>query len=246
MKNVFLAFALVLASLVSDGQAPKRSFVAFSLIAPTPVGNYRSTDVHNDYALFAKGGMGFGIEGAYMFHPYVGMGAMVAGISNKLDEAEFSDALKQGFKEQQGVLVNSRTKASSHWVQTAMLGVYGSFPLKGISLDAKVLGGLLTYQFPHIQVNSTSGGVEVVQKMNAKSTTNFGLNAGVGARVKLTEHLALRATVEYLQGSADLTIFQSVAAENGSLLATDQQTYPFTISMVNFGIGLAYQINNEK
>lgn len=246
MKNFLAAFVLVLTSLISQAQVAKRSFVTFSLMAPTPVGSYRSTDPYNDRALFAKGGMGFGIEGAYMFHPYMGVGAMVAGISNKLNEEAFSGAMEQVINDKQGEEVHSTTKTSPHWVQTAMLGLYGSYPMKRLSLDVKALGGFLSYQFPNIQISSSNGDKELVQKMNANNATSFGFNAGLGARIRLTEHLAFRAMVEYLQGSADLTIFQSAVYNEGATGVTGQGKYSFTISMVNFGVGLAYQINNEK
>lgn len=244
MKNFFIAFVFVLASLASQAQAQKRSFVAFSLLAPTPIGHYKSTDFESDNALFAKGGMGFGIEGAYMIHPYVGIGAMVAGISNKFEESEFSKGVKRKYHND-GYLVNATTTGGSHWVQAYMLGVHGSYPIKGVSFDVKVLGGPVSYQFPNVQVNLSSGGAVIDVEMSADKVTNWGINAGIGARVKLTQHLAIRATVDYLQSKADVNVFQS-GLQNGKVIATGQETISSAISMVNFGIGLAYQINNEK
>jgi len=245
MKSYLPVALLLFGSLYCNAQAPRRSFVAFSILAPIPTGQYGSSDPEGENPLLAKTGMGLGIEGAFMFHPYIGVGGMVTGISNRFDDAEFNSFLKDGYNNQFPV-VSATTESSSHWVQASMLGIYGSLPLKRISVDAKLLGGLFSYQFPSIRSVFSNGEVEFVHKVNADKATSFGINAGVGARMQLTNHLMLRATVDYLQGNVEATLFQSATYTNGRVIGTNQSEQSFTISMINLGIGLAYQINNEK
>src|ERR1017187_6379907 len=120
------------------------------------VGVWNPTDPANLSSGFAGKGATFGIEGAYFFSKYFGVGSMVnystfgfAGLN----------ALSAGYQGSLDVDSVATTVGPGYTMWNFMYGIYFSYPVTNkFSVTAKLVGGLTTVTTPSIVVHVWDGG----------------------------------------------------------------------------------------
>ena len=246
MKLRLLSLLLVMHVVVSHAQLNvKRSFIGASLFFPTPVGQFKSTDVKEDGSGFAKGSLGFGLEGAYMFHPNIGIGGIWAGYASKFDAKEFKSGIEKNSK-QEGLYGSWSVTGDPHSIGVLMVGAYASLPFKKVSLDAKFFVGNFAYKLADVQVTYKENGATLQLAYAGEYVNTLGINPGVAARIKLSNRLALKLGVDYVFGKPEVKSKLTSKVNGQTISSKDDAPYKAEVAIVNIGFGLAFQLNKEE
>lgn len=222
----------------------KRSFISASLFFPTPVGQFKSIDLKEDGSGFAKGSAGFGLEGAYMFHPNIGIGGIWAGYVSKFNAKELKSGYEKYAKEE-GLYGTFTVTADPHSIGVLMAGAYASLPFKKVSLDAKFFVGNFAYKLADVQVAYKENGVTALLAYQGEYVNTFGINPGVAARIKLSNRLAFKLGIDYVFGNPEVKS-KLVTKVNGVTVSSKDNNYKAEVAIVNIGFGLAFQLNKEE
>lgn len=243
MKLRLLFLLLFSIAITSHAQLKlKRSFISASLFFPTPIGEYKSTDIKKDGSGFAKGSVGFGLEGAYMLHPNIGIGGIWAGyISNFNSKALKSEY--ENYSKEEGRYGTWTVTGNPHSIGVLMVGPYASLPFKNISLDAKFFVGYFTYKLSNVQITYKENGYARSSSVEGLYVNTIGINPGVAARIKLSERIALKLGVDYIYGKP---IVEATTKVNGIAQPSDDNDEKSEVAIVNIGLGLAFQLNKEE
>jgi len=247
MKINFLYLVLFLQSFAGFSQEKvKRSYLSASLFFPTPVGNYRSTNYsENENANYAKGSLGVAIEGAYMFLPNLGISAICGGYVSRFNSKAYKEDLNNSLDQDNPLKGHLEVKSNPHMVGALMIGPIFSVPFKRLSVDAKFNAGGVYYQLPTMEAYGNVNGNTASVILSASQVISLGYNPGVAARFLVSDRISLKLSIDYVYSKPELNA-RIVGKLNGKELLSSEQEAPSTISFVNIGFGLAFQLNKEK
>ncbi len=141
------------------------SFFALYVAINAPISNY---DIDDDNAFETSSGSTSGLEGAYFFSPYIGVGAHLTVTNTR-------------------VIVNS-TEAESNMLYSrqAAAGLYLSYPI----IPRFLIGGKLTVGATHYPSFTILGN-------RVPSSSGASYNAGVNLTFRTTSHYSLRLFTDY-------------------------------------------------
>ncbi|MDB5273979.1 MAG: hypothetical protein JWO58_2346 [Chitinophagaceae bacterium] len=244
MKKSFLILSFLLISIQQTNAQviadEKRHFASLNLSVANPLGNYGGVSSNNNNAGFANTGINFSVEGAFFFKPYIGVGANIGAIANKVNTSAFEEHFSNELKNS-GIYGTYSGKVGG-WVSTYyMVGPYVSLPLKNLTFDLKILGGLMTTIAPSIDmtINPLGSSNAIHEQSDPAVGSSFGYNLGLGMRYHFNRQWALRVNADYL--AANPNISQTlVVSQDGQANRTTNSIHQ-SIAVFNVGLGLAYQ-----
>ena len=200
-------------------------------------GNFIKSDYYNNNSGFANpSGMNMGIEGAYFFHKNFGIGGV---FSNTSFYTKGKQALADGYKDAFDVDSTTVTDKGKYSTYNFLIGPYFSFPMKKLSIDLRVVGGLVNASTPEFTTYlEDQTGVTFSQKSSTANT--FGFQAGAGVRYSIIKYLCVKLNADYFYSNPDFKITNENRVINTGRLITE---YKQPISGVCLNFGIAYQFN---
>jgi len=194
VRKTFL-FLLILTGLHAFSQ-DKNSFISLQGGASFPIGNYASTNL--DYGSFTTTGINAGIEGAWFFLPYLGVGGQVGINYHPIDVSMLGwEKVKAN-----PFLEDLSIRSDSYQIATGAIGLYGKWNFwNKLSFTGKVLGGIMWGKSPYQLYKPTYYQVEP-KWYEITSATDFSamLVAGAGLRYDISGCIGLKADADYTFG----------------------------------------------
>jgi hypothetical protein len=229
MKKIVTLLPAILLVLTAFTQT-KPSFVAINIGASFPIGDYAKTAEGNDG--FATTGANFAVEGAWFFYEYIGVGGYIGGSAHPINEDELVNYYKKGLN-----ATSVTVETNPYAVANYMLGIYFSYPAtEKISINAKVLGGILLGQLPEITVKATAFLQSASVKSEQAMASQFAPLAGVGVRFHLSKRIGLAINGEYTGAKPEFEV-----KINGVTQKVEQQ-----FSMINASLGLNIMLGKQE
>ncbi len=135
---LFLFWSLLLIS------QEKTSFISLKTAASFPVGKYGAGNL--DYGCFTTTGVGFAVEGAWFFLPWLGAGGQFNIAFHPVDVALLGWERVQNDPFLDDVTIRS----DAYRAMTGAIGLYGRWDFwRKFSLNGKILGGMMYAQSPY-------------------------------------------------------------------------------------------------
>jgi hypothetical protein len=200
-KYILLIVILIFASPVF-AQNKAKNFVGFSFGASVPMGAFSKADAGtfntwNNTAGFAKTGLNMGVEGAYYFLPKLGL----AGTINFSNHGGFSktdaSTLGASYTDAFGVAYTTVSTHGQYNSVSILVGPQFSFPMNKLTIDVRVLGGLLKSISTPTMTVQLEDQVDPTFKQLSSKASAFGWQAGGGLRYALTGTLGLLFRADY-------------------------------------------------
>jgi len=172
----------------------KGSFVSLKGGASFPIGQYASADL--DKGCFTKSGFNAGIEGAWYFKPYLGIGGQFGYNLHTVDVGLL------GYEKVKAdeFLLDVTIRSDPYQVLTGGIGLFSKWNFwKYLSLHGKILGGIMWAKTPYQLYKPTyfQAGPDYYEITSSKDW-NFMAEGGLGLQVDLTSCIALRIEGEIL------------------------------------------------
>ena len=159
---------------------------------------------------YAKTGFHFNITAGYHITPTIGVQIQIGGNTNKFDIDSYAKL--------NGINPTEAVSVGSHYIGSYLIGPFFTFPLYNskLNLDLKLLGGLMTAQFPEIMENETYLGKSYAMTETIKSISAFGYNIGAGLSYKIIQHFGVKIGVDYLGGNPTFTSVSGTSTVDGT------------------------------
>jgi hypothetical protein len=204
-RPIFCALALTVGFLVPvRSRAQNQNVLSFSGGYSLPIGEFASKQFSNPDAGLA--GEGFFGQISYERRIASWWGLRVAGNLN-INQAN-SEPLIQQYSQ---FLPNPETytwqSEVTKWRLGAVLfGPVGYLSLGTVELEGHVQGGMVFAEAPGVTLNgvSSTGQNTVDARVPVASTRTFGYGAGASVRFRLTDHLRLQLTGDWIGANAQL------------------------------------------
>lgn len=241
-KKIFLFVAAIYLCLplIAQDNVPSKSpgFIGLT-------GGYCSLSgnlVKNDYddlksGYAAKQGYNMGIEGAYYFHKYIGVGGV---FSQSSFYTKGIQTMSDGFKEDFDVDSTTVSVSGKYTFTNFLVGPYFSYPVKKFTFDARVVGGLVMGKTPQFKIDLEDQ-LNATFYQDATKANAFGLQAGIGVRYSIIKNLCVKINLDYYYSKPDFKIKNENRVVVAGRLVEDYKE-PVKIMCLNFGI--AYQFGN--
>jgi opacity protein-like surface antigen len=241
MKKIILFVAVGFISLTAFAQddattdKPK-SFIGVTGGYTNLMGNIIKSDYSNNSSGYANSmGYNTGIDGAYYFSKYVGIGGVFSFASFSAANLQ---SMSDGYKNDFDVDSVSVTVTTKYNFYNFFVGPYFSIPVKKFTIDLRVLGGLTLMNTPEFDIFIEDGGKPHPCAQNISHGSSFGSQLGAGIRYSITKNIAIKLNADYYLTDPNITIHNSNRVANVGRLVTN---YHETITMLNVNLGLAYQ-----
>ena len=227
-----------------------RSFVSLNIGASLPIRDYGSNEfrvtsgalsVFSD-AGFAQPGLLYQFEGVYHINSYKSIGFAAGRFVNAQEEEAFERAIRISLSNTTDDIVEV---TSGSWENNYVMGgLYISKPVDVVFIDLKAYLGAIISTEPEFRITGvdTSGNSLVIFNDPA-TAVDFVLNFGIGVRVPIHEHWAIRMMGEFLvsRPTFNSAIFNEV---NGSIENQTSGSFQQRIGVANLGIGLVYHLGS--
>lgn len=160
-----------------------------------PSGNYGSTSASiyssgGNINGYAKIGTCYDAFAGFKFLPLLGVMAQYGVNNNAYDVAKLNNSSST-------FTVNGGDKIASY-----LIGPYLSIKLANIKLEAKLLGGIVSSNYPTITESTTFNGVSSSVVSSFSKGTNFGYCAGAKVKFMVTRIVGIGVGVDYLASDA--------------------------------------------
>jgi hypothetical protein len=237
---IYLAVLLCGQTLLAQTADPKsKSFVALSGGYSGLMGNLIKSDYADNTSGYAnRSGFNTGVEGAYYFHKYIGIGGVYSYASFATNGLQ---TLADGYKEDFGVDSTTVNVKGRYSMNNVLAGPYFSFPFKKFTLDIRAVAGICVMKTPEFttyledQENATFS-------QNAASATAFAYQAGIGLRYALFKNFGVRISTDYFGTNPDFKVSNTNRMNNAGRLITE---YHQPVSMLHYNFGLVYQFGAD-
>jgi len=241
MKNLKLFSFLLILSIGSKAQttdSPGQSngFIGVLGGMTMPSGNWTKVAYNDNTSGYAGNGTIFGIEGAYFFSKYVGIGGMV---SYSTFNFKGLDSLSAGYQNSFDVDKTTTSVNGGYSMWTFMPGLYLRYPFSDkFSVNAKVLAGFTSTTTPTITCDVFDGGRDDGNFIQQACTANsFGYMAGIGVSYNVLSWLGINLHANYLSCQPDFYMDNINRPANVGRLITE---YNQPLGAMSFTLGVAY------
>ncbi len=211
--------------------AQDKGYIAFSLGAALPTGEFGSVSSSDKYAGYAlTGGLG-DLSLGYKLGKNFGISGLIRGQVNETDEYGIAYALAK--KTPVGVTVGV---ISGDWsVRSFLAGAYGSFPInEKLSFESRLMGGLVSASSASINTVFVGPGGSFTMQQNSVSATAFGFLIGAGLKLNVGSNICLLANIDYFETTPEFT---SVVTTNlGSSGTSDIYRFSQPMNTFNFSV----------
>jgi len=171
----------------------KNSFISLQGGTSFPVGDYSATNL--DYGSFTTTGINLGIEGAWFFLPYLGVGGQAAINYHPVDVSIL------GWEKVQAnpFLEDLTIRSDSYQIATGAIGVYGKWNFwKQLSATGKLLGGVMWGKSPYQLYKPTYYQVEPKwYEITSATDLSPALVGGLGLRYDISGCIGLKVDADY-------------------------------------------------
>lgn len=194
MRKTILILLLFLG--IQSFSQDKNSFISLQGGGSFPVGNYASTNL--DDGSFTTTGINVGIEGAWFFLPYLGVGGQLGINYHPVDVSSLGWEKVQANPFLQDLTIRSE----SYQIATGTIGLFGKWNFwNHLSLTGKVLGGMMWGKSPYQLYKPTYYQVEP-KWYEITSATDYSatLVAGAGLRYDISGCIGLKIDADYTMG----------------------------------------------
>lgn len=141
-------------------------------------------------------------------------------------------------------------QSGNYTYTTLLAGIFYTIPLKKISFDFRVMGGMMSMNFPSIAVGATdSSNTTVAVGKGDGSGSAFAYNVGLGMRYSITPKLCLMVNFDYLGSSIsyDAKLGALVIDSNGQYaISTTNSNFSQSVSLLNATAGIGWQFGSKK
>jgi opacity protein-like surface antigen len=202
------------------------------------IGGWIPTDPANLSSGFAGTGSTFGIEGAYFFSKYFGVGGMV---SHSTFGFNGLDTLSAGYRSSFDVDQVTTSVGAGYTMWNFLYGIYFRYPFtEKFSVTAKLLGGFTTATTPSIAVDVFDGGNDDGVFTQEPCTANsFGYMAGIGVSYKILDYLSINLQGNYSSSQPDFLI-DNVNRNNAIGRLLTEYNQPLTYMNVTLGVSYLF------
>lgn len=194
MRNPVTFFLILILFSATANAQNKGSFIGIKGGASFPVGQYASTDL--DKGCFTKTGFNAGIEGAWYFKPYLGVGGQFGYNLHTVDVGLLG---YEKVKADQ-FLEDLTIRSDPYQIITGSVGLFSKWDFwKFLSLHGKMLGGMMWAKTPYQLYKPTyfQTGPEYYEITSSRDR-NFMIEGGLGLQVNLSSCIGLRIEGEYV------------------------------------------------
>lgn len=192
MRKLFLVSLFISYSLFSLAQE-KTSFISIKAGASIPVGKYSAKNL--DYGCFTTTGIGFAVEGAWFFMPWLGVGGQLNINFHPVDVGVL------GWEKVQNdpFLDDLTIRSESYRAMTLSVGMYGRWDIANrFSLNGKILGGTMLAQSPYQLYKPTYFLVEPKwYEITPSRDWNAAIVAGLGFQYDVSTCVGLKIDADY-------------------------------------------------
>ncbi|KAA2243023.1 porin family protein [Chitinophaga agrisoli] len=233
-----LLAAVLLTSVLSvqaQNKKDARSFIGITGGLSLPGGDYSKGDYNNDQSGFAKTGFNIGVTGAYYFkHSHFGIGGILSYTHYGFKNAQ---GLADGYKEAFDVDSSTVYIKGNNQTINILVGPYYTVPLGKLSLDFRLLGGLVNATLPGNEVYLEDG-LDNRLKQDKSTASAFGWQGGAAIRYTIVPHIGVFAGVDYFYSKPNFSIDNENRPVNAGRKIDGYHT---AISGVQTNLGLVYE-----
>jgi len=204
-------------------------------------GAWQANNPDNKSAGFAGNGTTFGVQGAWFFSKYIGIGGLVS-----CTQLNFKglDSISAGYRGSFDVDQVTTSVSGGYTLWNFMTGVFFRYPFSDkFSVNARVLGGFTSATTPEIDVAVEDGGVEDGTFTQQRCTANsFGYMIGIGVTYNVCNSLAINLLGDYYSSQPNFMIDNTNRNINAGRLIT---SYNQPLTGINISLGVSYLIGNK-
>lgn len=186
-----------------------------------PTGQYAGTVHTTDNTLngYAKIGSCYDAYVGFKILPVIGVMVQYGANNNSFDVAKLNTSGTSTF-----------TTSGGDKIAEYLIGPYLSFKLANIKLEAKLLGGVVSSNYPTITESSTFNGVTSSVSNSFETGNDFGFCAGAKIKFMVAPIVGIGLGVDYLGSSVT---FKGV---------TNSQTYKMSEGVIQATIGVSIDL----
>lgn len=232
--------AITLFSGLQTATAQNNIMASVSVGVNVPAGDYAKTDFSDSTSGFAKTGVNLNLFFAYKFNKFIGLGAMVTGGVNSIDQQKIRDEIVTDFR---NLFPDANLSVTTkQWGLGGILGgVILSLPMnKRLAIDVRVMVGFFYAYSPEIRIDinpqSTDPEYIIMEKDKAPA---FAYDFGGSFRYNLGGKKYFLLNFDYLSSTPE---FKN-ATTYYSFDTDDVSTFKQEITCLNITIGVGYFIN---
>jgi hypothetical protein len=170
---------------------------------------------------------------------------------NRLDKVRYLDSLKSQSGDP-NLAFTMKDDATNYTYKTAMMGLFYTYSLKKVSIDARFLCGIMIATMPGTNVNIYDyGDLSTLMMVSyTVSGTGFALDEGLSVRYHALPLICFSLGIDNLSASTSfITAGSGITANpNGVEVQTPAQTNSVTQSfhLFSLNLGVAYTISAKK
>ncbi len=135
--------------------------------------------------------------------------------------------------------------------KTLLTGLYITYPGNHLTIDVRILGGVMMATYPAYAINIVEPGGGVIGTINQFDTkgTAFAIDFGIEARYHVKPKLSIIFSMDYLHANPSFTdvVTGIVSAPNGIILQENgEETSSQSYNLFNLSLGVGYTISAQK
>lgn len=243
MQKIFLAAGILLASFFAENaqaQTKNPSFIGISGGLSLPSGNWHQSVYEDEKSGYAGNGSVWGIEGAYFFSKYIGVGALVNyGTYKNKGLSEISNGYIESYE-----YSKVATEATRYKTVNFLAGLYYNVPVGKLSITARTLAGITRAKTPEITL-STWGDDDTYDgdiTQQSASKTAFGLDGGIGLSYPVYKKFSVALRGDYFYSKPNFDPITYTGVNNPQDDARVISKYNEPLSGVNITLGITYAL----
>jgi opacity protein-like surface antigen len=236
-KIILVAIATVFScsQSVAQDEIKSKSFIGLTGGYSKLSGNLTKNDYDNEKSGYSNSaGYNMGIEGAYFFHKYIGIGGI---FSQSSFYTKGIQTMSDGYKDAFDVDSTTVSVSGKYSFTNFFVGPYFSYPCKKFTFDARLVGGLTHGVTPQFKIDLEDQ-LNATFYQDAAKANAFGMQAGIGVRYSIIKNLCVKINIDYYYAKPDFKITNENRVVVAGRLVTEYKE-PITMLCLNFG--LAYQ-----
>ena len=234
MKKLILLITTIFVSEFIIAQ--DKGYVALSIGASVPMGDFGSNSSTNEDAGLAKTGLLIDLSSAYKLGKNFGLALAFRSQSNAIDDQLYLDVAYSANPDPYWSVV------SEDWAIGGLLGgAYGSFPIGTgkSSFEVKGLIGFSLSSYPEIKITGVYNGATEYVLIGSDQASSFCYLIGGGFKFNVGKRTCLLLGVDYFKAKPEFSDI-NISTSNG--LAVASEDYIQSIETINFSFGFGIRL----
>ncbi len=239
--RIVLTNFIILILFNSNIFAQDKGYVAFSIGANSPTGNFGSTDAKQFYSStgLANPGPLLDISFAYKLGKNIGIAAIMRAQGNGINE----NALKTELQKSIPNNVSATYEAAGWGLGAYLTGLYGSFPIsEKVSFESRALIGVVNARTPDIKTTLIGPSLIGTVRINSISAVSFAYLLGAGFKFDVGRKVCLLLNLDYLGADPEFKNGETNTIRNNVTLPTTFYSFTQNIGTINFSFGVGVRL----